>query len=105
MSDKYVEHTTKVLRSSLIRISASSLLPSDKRTSAFQSKPEVKIRKARKSGKPTKRHLSLRRFQKSREGLHRHCQRPVIKVKSRIVGSSDLCRIARGKWVFTRILC
>jgi len=28
-------------------------------------KPEVRIRKGRKSGKPTKRYLSLRRFQKS----------------------------------------
>ncbi|MEG4323666.1 MULTISPECIES: transposase [unclassified Microcoleus] len=65
-------------------------------------KPDVKIRKGRKSGKPTKRYLSLRRFmkalgyapsQESSGDLH----------KSRVVGGSDLCRRAFWQWVFTRI--
>jgi hypothetical protein len=67
-------------------------------------KPEVRIRKGRKSGKPTKRYLSLRRFQKSL-GLAPSQEASGDKTKIKIVGGSDLCRIARGKWVFTRILC
>jgi hypothetical protein len=65
-------------------------------------KPEVRIRKGRKSGKPTKRYLSLRRFQKSL-GLAPSLEASGDKSKIKIVGGSDLCRIARGKWVFTRI--
>jgi hypothetical protein len=65
-------------------------------------KPEVKIRKGRKSGKPTKRYLSLRRFQKSL-GLAPSMEASGDKSKIKIVGGSDLCRIAFWQWVFTRI--
>lgn len=65
-------------------------------------KPEVKIRKGRKSGKPTKRYLSLRRFQKSL-GLAPSLEASGDKSKIKIVGGSDLCRIAFWQWVFTRI--
>jgi hypothetical protein len=56
-------------------------------------KPEVKIMKGRKSGKPTKHHLSLRRFQKSL-GLAPSLEASGDKSKIKIVGGSDLCRIA-----------
>ncbi|MGI2907202.1 IS110 family transposase [Tolypothrix sp. VBCCA 56010] len=65
-------------------------------------KPEVRIRKGRKSGKPTKRYLSLRRFQKSL-GLAPSMDASGDKSKIKIVGDSDLCRIAFWQWVFTRI--
>ncbi len=65
-------------------------------------KPEVRIRKGRKSGKPTKRHLSLRRFQKAL-GLAPSLEASGDKTKIIIVGGSDLCRIAFWQWVFTRI--
>jgi hypothetical protein len=65
-------------------------------------KPEVRIRKGRKSGKPTKRYLSLRRFQKSL-GLAPTLEASGDKSKIKIVGGSDLCRIAFWQWVFTRI--
>ncbi|MBW4479471.1 MAG: transposase [Tolypothrix brevis GSE-NOS-MK-07-07A] len=65
-------------------------------------KPEVRIRKGRKSGKPTKRYLSLRRFQKSL-GLAPSLEASGDKSKVKIVGGSDLCRIAFWQWVFTRI--
>ena len=69
---------------------------------AADGKPDVKIRKGRNSGKPTKRYLSLRRFmkalgsapsQESSGDLH----------KSKVVGGSDLCRKALWQWIFTRI--
>ena len=65
-------------------------------------KPEVTIRKGRNSGKPTKRHLSLRRFQKSL-GLAPSLEASGDSRKIKIVGGSDLCRIAFWQWVFTRI--
>jgi hypothetical protein len=65
-------------------------------------KPEVRISKGRKSGKPTKRYLSLRRFQKSL-GLAPSLEASGDKSKIKIVGGSDLCRIAFWQWVFTRI--
>ena len=66
-------------------------------------KPEVRIRKGRKSGKPTKRYLSLRRFQKSL-GLAPSMEASGDKSKIKIqFGGSDLCRIAFWQWVFTRI--
>jgi Transposase len=65
-------------------------------------KPEVRIRKGRNSGKPTKRHLSLRRFSKSLgEAPSRESSGDVS--KSKVVGGSDLCRKALWQWVFTRI--
>jgi hypothetical protein len=69
---------------------------------AADGKSEVRIRTGRKSGKATKRHLSLRRFckalgyapsQESSGDLH----------KSKVVGGSDLCRKALWQWIFTRI--
>jgi hypothetical protein len=65
-------------------------------------KPEVRIRKGRKSGKPTKRYLSLRRFHSSL-GLAPSMEASGDKSKIKIVGGSDLCRIAFWQWVFTRI--
>ncbi len=69
---------------------------------ASDGKPEVRIRTGRRSGKPTKRHLSLHRFckalgyaptQESSGDLH----------KSKVSGGSDLCRRALWQWIFTRI--
>ena len=69
---------------------------------AADGKPDVKIRNGRKSGKPTKRHLSQRRFckvlgcapsQESSGDINR----------SRVSGGSDLCRKALWLWIFTRI--
>ena len=68
----------------------------------IDGKPEVKIMKGRKSGKPTKHYLSLRRFQKSL-GLAPSLEASGDKSKIKIVGGSDLCRIAFWQWVFTRI--
>lgn len=65
-------------------------------------KPEVKILKGRNSQKPTKRYLSLRRFQKAL-GLAPTQESSGDKSKIKIVGGSDLCRIAFWQWVFTRI--
>lgn len=65
-------------------------------------KPEVRIRKGRVSGKPTKRHLSLRRFQKAL-GMAPSLVSSGDVHKSKVVGGSDLCRKALWQWVFTRI--
>lgn len=65
-------------------------------------KPEVRIRKGRNSGKPTKRHLSLRRFCKALgEAPSRESSGDVS--KSKVVGGSALCRKALWQWVFTRL--
>lgn len=58
--------------------------------------------KGRNSGKPTTRYLSLRRFQKAL-GLAPTNESSGDKNKIKIVGGSDLCRIAFWQWVFTRI--
>lgn len=63
--------------------------------------PEVIIRKGKRSGKATKRHLSARRFQKALgvapvrdwSGDKKRAQQ----------GGSDLCRKALWQWLFTRI--
>lgn len=65
-------------------------------------KPEVKIRQGRNSKKPTKRHLSLRRFQKAL-GLAPSLESSGDMRKSKVIGGSDLCRKAMWQWVFTRI--
>jgi hypothetical protein len=65
-------------------------------------KPDIKIRKGRKSGKPTKRHLSLRRFQKAL-GVAPALESSGDVSKTKIVGGSDLCRMALWQWVYTRI--
>ena len=67
-----------------------------------EGKPEVKIRKGRKSGKPTKCHLSLRRFQKSL-GVAPSIEASGDIYKAKVVGGSDLCRMGLWLWVFTRI--
>jgi len=64
-------------------------------------KPEVIIRRGRKSGKPTKRYLSQRRFQKAL-GVAPGKEASGDKELDR-VGGSDICRIALWQWVFTRI--
>jgi Transposase len=64
--------------------------------------PEVKVRKGRKSGKPTKRYLSRRRFEKAL-GAAPTEESSGLKNSSRIVGGSDLCRKALWQWVFSRI--
>ncbi|BAY10280.1 hypothetical protein NIES2098_34460 [Calothrix sp. NIES-2098] len=65
-------------------------------------KPEVRIRQGRNSKKPTKRHLSLRRFQKAL-GLAPSLESSGDSRKSKVIGGSDLCRKAMWQWVFTRI--
>jgi hypothetical protein len=67
-----------------------------------EGKPDVKIRKGRKSGKPTKRHLSLRRFQKAL-GVAPALESSGDITRAKIVGGSDLCRMALWQWVYTRI--
>lgn len=64
-------------------------------------KPEVKIRKGRNSGEPTKRHLSRRRFQKAL-GVAPTREDSGDKRSTKKAGSS-LCRMALWQWLFTRI--
>ncbi|MBD2773193.1 IS110 family transposase [Iningainema tapete] len=64
--------------------------------------PEVRVRKGRKSGKPTKRHLSLRRFQKAL-GMAPSQNSSGDTSKIKVAGGSELCRKALWQWVFTRI--
>lgn len=64
-------------------------------------KPEVKIRKGKNSGKPTKRYLSLRRFQKAL-GTAPTREDSGDKHTTKKAGSA-LCRIALWQWIFTRI--
>ncbi|GET40469.1 IS110 family transposase [Microseira wollei] len=65
-------------------------------------KPDIKIRKGRKSGKPTKRHLSRRRFEKAL-GVAPTEESSGDSKRSRVVDGSSLCRMAFWQWVFTRI--
>ncbi|WP_225895697.1 hypothetical protein [Dendronalium phyllosphericum] len=65
-------------------------------------KPEVKIRPGRNSKKPTKRHLSLRRFQKAL-GVAPSLEASGDKRKTKVVGGSDLCRLSLWQWVYTRL--
>jgi transposase len=65
-------------------------------------KPIVKIRKGRKSGKPTKRYLSLRRFMKAL-GIAPTENSSGDKTSKGVVGGSDLCRRSLWQWVFTRV--
>lgn len=65
-------------------------------------KPEIKIRKGRKSGKGTKRHLSLRRFQKAL-GLAPSMEASGDISRSKVVSGSAFCRQAIWQWVFSRI--
>lgn len=65
-------------------------------------KPIVEIHTGRNSKKPSKRRLSLRRFQKIL-GLAPVQESSGDKKKSKVGGGSDLCRIAFWQWVFTKI--
>jgi transposase len=65
-------------------------------------KPEIKIRKGRKSGNPTKRHLSLRRFQKAL-GVAPSQESSGDISKSKVSGGSALCRRALWQWVFSTV--
>jgi transposase len=69
---------------------------------AADGKPDVKIRNGRLSHKPTKRHLSQRRFCKALGYAPSQESSGDIN-KSRVSGGSDLCRVALWQWVFTRI--
>ncbi|MEG4335438.1 transposase [Microcoleus sp. AT9_A2] len=69
---------------------------------AADGQPDVKVRKGRRSGKPTKRHLSLRRFCKAL-GYAPSQESSGDLQKSKVVGGSDLCRKALWQWIFTRI--
>ncbi|WP_019498016.1 transposase, partial [Pseudanabaena sp. PCC 6802] len=62
----------------------------------------VKIRKGRKSGKPTKRYLSLRRFMKAL-GVAPTENSSGDKQNRSVVGGSDLCRRSLWQWIFTRV--
>lgn len=68
----------------------------------LDGKPDVKIRNGRKSGKPTMRHLSLRRFMKAL-GYAPSQESSGDLQKSKVSGGSNICRTALWQWVFTRI--
>lgn len=65
-------------------------------------KPIVIIRKGKRSGKPTKRHKSRRRFEKALGCAPREHSSGTSKRNS-VVGGSDLCRIGLWQWFFTAI--
>ncbi|MDJ0677015.1 MAG: IS110 family transposase [Calothrix sp. MO_167.B42] len=65
-------------------------------------KPEVKIYKGRTSGKPTKRYLSLRRFQKTL-GLAPSLEASGDKKGVKANNGSKLCRKAIWLWVFSTL--
>ncbi len=67
-----------------------------------EGQPEVKRLRGRTSGKPTKRHLSLRRFQKAL-GVAPSQESSGDSQKIKIVGGSAVCRKALWQWVFTRV--
>jgi hypothetical protein len=69
---------------------------------ADDGKPEIKTRNGRKSGKPTKRDLSLNRFCKGL-GYAPSLESSGDITRSRVSGGSDLCRKALWQWIFTRI--
>ena len=65
-------------------------------------KPIIKIRQGRKSGNPTKRHLSLRKFQKAL-GVAPSQESSGDIAKSKVSGGSALCRRALWQWVFSAV--
>jgi hypothetical protein len=69
---------------------------------ADDGKPEIKTRNGHKSGKPTKRHLSLNQFCKGL-GYAPSIESSGDITRSRVSGGSDLCRKALWQWIFTRI--
>ena len=66
------------------------------------NKPIVTIKKGRNSGKPTKRHLSRRRFEKAL-GVAPTENSSGDKKGKKVVGGSQLCRTALWQWTFTRV--
>lgn len=68
----------------------------------FDGKPELEVARGRRSGKPTKRYLSLWGFMKAL-GCDPSQESSGDSQKIRVVGGSDLCRKALWQWVFTRI--
>ena len=69
---------------------------------AADGKPEIRIAKGRKSGKPTKRYLSLRRFMKAL-GCAPSQESSGDMQRAKVMGGSALCRKALWQWLFTRI--
>lgn len=65
-------------------------------------KPIVQVKRGKNSGKPTARHLSLRRFHKAL-GVAPTREESGDSKKKKVVGGSDLCRKALWQWLFTRI--
>lgn len=65
-------------------------------------RPIILIRKGKKSGKPTKRHKSRRRFEKALGCAPRE-KSSGANVRSSVVGGSDICRVGLWQWCFTRI--
>ncbi|WP_353930949.1 transposase [Okeanomitos corallinicola TIOX110] len=65
-------------------------------------KPLVKIRKGRISGKPTKRYLSLRKFQKSLGYAPTQESSGDIS-RNKVSGGSSICRRAIWQWVFSTV--
>lgn len=67
----------------------------------LDGRPEIKVRKGRNSGKPTAKHLSLRRFKKAL-GVAPIREESGDK-KATKKGGSQLCRTALWQWIFVRI--
>lgn len=68
----------------------------------IDGKPEVRFHRGKNSGKPTKRHLSLRRFQKIL-GLAPSMEASGDKKAVKTNNGSRLCRKALWQWVFTAL--
>ena len=67
-----------------------------------EGKPHVIYRRGRNSGNITKRYLSRRRFEKAL-GIAPTEDSSGDKKGKKIIGGSDLCRIALWQWIFTRL--
>ncbi len=67
-----------------------------------EGKPHVIYRRGRNSGLSTKRYLSRRRFEKAL-GIAPTEESSGDKESKKIVGGSDLCRLALWQWIFTRL--
>ncbi|MEM8643016.1 MAG: transposase [Cyanobacteria bacterium P01_G01_bin.54] len=67
-----------------------------------QGKPIVLLRKGKRSGKPTKRHKSRRRFEKALGCAPREHSSGATK-RAAVVGGSDLCRVGLWQWFFTKV--
>ena len=65
-------------------------------------KPEIKICRGRKSGQPTKHHISLRKFQKTL-GMAPAQEQSGDKKTVKTNNGSKLCRKALWQWVFTAL--